>query len=137
MIWAWEFPDEYWAAGNNRSNTLNADSHWIVYQNRLKEMWPYVKAVAELRAKCGAVVGDDAAAAAEKLANTARQLQFYMQQHTDQLRAGPEGVTLWADQDFVQEVKNSVTVSDAKDDKFSKEFDAAFDALLNLLKRHA
>lgn len=89
---------------------------------------PYVKAVAELRAKCGAVVGDDAAAAAEKQANTARQLQFYMQQHTDQLRAGAEGVSLWADQNFVQVVKNSVTVSDPKDDKFSKEFEAAFDA---------
>lgn len=66
------------------------------------ELCPYVRAVAELRAKCGAVFGDDAAAACEKLAIEARHLRFYMEQDVSMKRAG-DAVNLWSDQELVQE----------------------------------
>ena len=137
IIEGWEFPELYREAMRNRSRTDEdeAEGHWHVYQNRLKEMWPYVKAVAELRAKCGAVFGDSAADACEKLAMAARALRFHMEQDVQIKRAG-ESVRQWTDQDHVREVSENVLAQKGSKDKLSTEFETAFRALLNLLKPH-
>lgn len=138
LIEGWEFPETYWQSGigSKRSNSEEADAYRHVYHRRMKELWPSIKAVADMRSKAGAILGEEVARNVEDLAKKARELDFYFQQDVDQRRAGPEGVKQWTDQDFVTRVKKSVVAENPPDDKFSKEFEEIFDRLLIRLRPH-
>jgi hypothetical protein len=137
LIQGWEFPQAYWEAARNRdrTNIEEADGFWHVYQNRLKELWPSVKAVADLRAKCGATFGDSVADACEKLSIAAQGLRFYMEEDVEIKRAG-DAVRQWGDQEHVRNVRGNVLVQKGSKDKLSTEFEGALKALLDLLKPH-
>ena len=138
LIEGWEFPESYWsrAPGVTSSNSEEAEAYRHVYHRRMKELWPSIKAVADLRARSGAVLGEDVAKEIEVLAKKARELDFFFQQDVDQRRAGPEGVRRWTDQAFVERVKQSVVVHDPPDDRFSREFEALLKALLDRVNTH-
>lgn len=137
LVEGWEFPETYWQVARNgvRSNIEEANGFSHVYQNRLKEMWPSVKAVADMRAKCGAIFGDAAADACENLAIAARHLKFYMDEDVEIKRAG-DAVRQWGDQDHVRAIRGNVLRTKGSDDKLSTDFEAAFKALLDHLIPH-
>ena len=136
LIEGWEFPESYWSKGPTarRSNTEEAAAYSHVYHRRMKELWPSIKAVADLRARAGAILGEDAARDLENLAKKARELDFFFQRDVEARRAGPEGVKQWTDQGFVERVRQSIVAHDPPDDRFSKEFDALLYALLERVK---
>jgi len=138
MIDGWEFPETYWRRGvsASRSHDEEADAYQHVYQNRLKELWPYLRGLLDLRPKCGAVLGDDAAQGIHNLVAKARELQYYMQERVAELRAGPAVVAKWSDQAFVQKVRASVVVSTPPNDTYSHEFETALSSVLEQLKPH-
>lgn len=134
----WEFPAEYHALppGAARTDAQEADAWAHVYLNRWKALWPRVLRIAKLRAKIGAILGDDVADKAEQLARIARQLKFWMEHDVSQKRAGPEIVAHW-DQNFVQAVRRSVTLADGtRNDAYSQEFIQARESLLSLIRQH-
>ena len=136
VITAGEFPAEYWAS-KARSNAQEADGFAKVYQGRWKHLWPQIEQLAILRAKAGALFGEEVASALDELARKARELQGFMENHLSELRAGPEIVSQWADQEWVRRVRNSVSV-DPQDhtDDYSKEFEEKFEKLEKLVKPH-
>lgn len=138
LIEGWEFPESYWSRGPaaRRSNTEEAEAYRHVYHRRIKELWPSIRAVADLRARAGAVLGEETAKDLENLAKKARELDFFFEQDVDARRAGPEGVKQWTDQGFVERVRQSVVVHDPPDDRFSKEFEERLRTLLERVKPH-
>jgi hypothetical protein len=138
MIEGWEFPEVYWQAGpgRTRTNSETADAYLHVYNRRMNELWPNIKAVADLRAKAGAVLGEGTATDLEDLAKKARELQFYFSQHVDQKRTGSDGVKLWADQDYVERVEKSVVAHDPFEDRFSREFEEILERTLVRVRIH-
>lgn len=139
LIEPWEFPEDYWSPGGGvraRTNVEKANAFQYVYFGRKKELWPYLKSLIDLRPKCGAVLGEDVAKAIEELAKKARELQFFMDQQVDQMRAGEEIVRGWGDQDFIEKVKASVKVDGGRDDDFSIEFEEDLKELLELVRPH-
>jgi hypothetical protein len=136
LIEGWEFPESYWegAPSKRRSNAEEADAYRHVYHRRMQELWPSIKAAADLRAKAGAVLGEETAKDLEDLAKKARELDFFFQQDVDQRRAGPEGVKQWSDQDFVARVKKSVVAQEPAEDGFSKEFEEILERTLGRLR---
>jgi hypothetical protein len=138
LIEGWEFPESYWSRGptSRKSNTEEAEAYRHVYHRRIKELWPTIRAVADLRARAGAVLGEETAKDLENLAKKARELDFFFEQDVDARRAGPEGVKQWTDQGFVERVRQSVVVHDPPDDRFSKEFEEMLRTLLERVKPH-
>jgi hypothetical protein len=138
LIEGWEFPESYWSRGPaaRRTNTEEGEAYRHVYHRRMQELWPMIKAVADLRARAGVVLGEETAKDLEDLAKKARELDFFFQQDVEARRAGPEGVKQWTDQEFVKRVQQSVVVHDPPDDRFSKEFEALFETLLERVRPH-
>lgn len=136
MIDGWEFPQPFTGLSGAGNEQLG-DAYAHVYGNRFKELWPHVRALADLRARCGEGLSDDVAKEVENLAMKARTLQFFMHEHVEQMRAGPEVVKMWTDQEFVKKVKSSVYADgDAPDDQYSREFEAQFQRLRRLLGQY-
>lgn len=133
----WEFPPEYYAVtGRARTNDEEASAWEHVYTTRWKELWPRVLRLAKLRAKVGALLGDDVADAAETFARIAKQLKFWMEHDISQKRAGPEIVAHW-DQNFAARVRQSVSLTDGtRNDAYSREFIVARDRVLSMLRIH-
>jgi hypothetical protein len=137
LIEGWEFPDGYWERkrAGSLTNSYEADALWHVYRQRLEAVWPSLNKVVGLRAKCGAVFGDEAADSCHKLAIAARHLRLHMEEAVAVVRAG-DAAKDWSDQAFVKEVRENLLVAPgSRDDKLSREFEAAFDALPKTLKR--
>jgi len=96
----------------SKSDAEQASFQWHIYRNRLKEMWPYLRELLELRAKAGAVLGDAIAGEIEAVAKQVRMVSFYMQEHVSQLRDGAEAVAQWSDQDHVALTKRVLSTKD-------------------------
>lgn len=140
LVEGWEFPEDYWAKrahGQQLTADDDANAWWYVYQNRLKEVWPHMQAVARLRAKAGAAAGDDVAAACEELLLGARRLRFHMEDDARR-RADPEQMPArnrrraedrWPD--LLIPVRGAT-----RNDAISVEFERPFAALVELLRRH-
>ena len=131
LLEPWEFPEQSFWELNQLTEVEQADAYWHVYQNRLKEMWPQMKALADCRAKAG-ILGDPVADAVEELAKTGRRLSFYMQDHTRVIRAG-ESVAGWTDQVHVAKVKG-VLATRGTNEPISNEFEEAMKVLLKKLE---
>lgn len=134
MIEPFEFPGDYYELpqGTQRSNTEEADALLHVYKNRWLELWPHIKALADLRPKVGTVLGDDVLQASEELATTARQLWFWME-HAVAVRRAGEGVHQWTDQTFVAQIRPHVHTPD-ESDAYSIEFIAKRQTVIDLIK---
>lgn len=133
-ISAGEFPPAYRATVAHSSEE-EAGGYAHVYEGRWKHLGPQIQQLATLRAKAGALLGDDVADALEGVARKARELHNFMTDSVAQYRAGPEIVREW-DQEWVELVKKSVKADPSRDDKYSKEFEEKFAALENLLRPH-
>lgn len=135
FISAWEFPDSYRERrhGETPTNADLAAEHAHVYRERLKVLWPYIQACAELRAKAGAVFGDDCAGALEALAKKAREFEFVVAEYVAQLRVGPEVVRQWTDQKWAERVRASISASGERDDPLSLEFEEKMKGLMKFV----
>lgn len=137
MIWAGEFPPEYYETGHqDRTNALVSRAYQHVYGARWKELWPYVSALAKLRPLAGAVFDDSVAKAVEDLARKARELQFLQEQDIQHKRDGDELVGQYGDQNFVRRVRDSVQATKDSDDPLTMEFEAEMKKLLDLLSKY-
>jgi hypothetical protein len=131
---AWEFPVDYHKSMTH-TDAEEADAFQHIFNTRLKQLWPQYLKVATLRAKAGAVLGEEFATSIEKLARKVRWLEFFMKQKVAQLRAGPAIVAQWSDQDYVVRVDQSVVVDpDNHGDSYSVEFETMFAELDGLLR---
>lgn len=137
FIDAWEFPESYRQrrVGERPTRDQEAAEFAHAYQARLQSLWPYIRKCVELRAKAGAVFGDDCAQDLEKLAKKAREFEFIVAEYVEQLRVGPEIVKLWTDQKWVGRVKESIKTSSERDDPFSGEFEDAMRCLIAHIER--
>ena len=129
--WYYEKPEQE----RSREDEAKAWAH--IYNNRYsKHLGPQVVEIAKLRAKALVLLGDDIAKGMTDLAKQARWLSLMFQERYNQIKAGPEIVKQWTNQEFVKRVKNSVTTdaSENPDDDFSLAFEKAFANLLRLLK---
>ena len=133
-----EFPRWYLQQEPSRTNDDEARAYGWLYQRRWRFLWPYLRQLAHLVPKAGAILGDETAGTAEKLVRHTRRLNFFMAQRVKQLRAGEAIVATWSDQKFVALVKSSVDTGTTDDhtDQFSREFEDNFNALLSLLNPH-
>jgi hypothetical protein len=68
--------------------------------------------LARLRARVGAVFGDDVAKAAELLVRKTGELRGFMHRRVAQIRAGDEAVSQWLDQDLQVRVRASAQTED-------------------------
>jgi hypothetical protein len=136
FIEAWEFPPAYLQRPTGqRTIDEEADAYAHVYAERRKFLWPYIKAVVDLIPKCGAVLGDEVANRLEKLARTARKLEFY-HQYDVAARRDPEGGANWTDKDLPKRAREGAEVYPDRNDAFSLEFEAAYRAVLDSIKRN-
>lgn len=133
-----EFPADYHSVpSEQRNDALKARAWAHVYENRWKLLEPQMLKLATVRARAGAVLGDDVAEAIEQLAKKGRQLQGYFQNRVEQIREGDELVALYPDQNWVKRVKRSVRANvepATRDDDYSKEFEEKFAALEQLVR---
>jgi hypothetical protein len=138
MFKAWEFPASYYAEEPDaHSDDDEADAIKHVYNNRLQHVWPHIIKLAQMRGEIGAVLGDDVADAAEKLARIAEQLKSWMERDVELHRAGNDFVDRIHDKAYVARVRSSVVMEDnTPTDPFSLEFIRARDALLALVRPH-
>jgi hypothetical protein len=138
FISAGEFPASYRmrAPGAPVTHEDRAAEYRHAYANRFQVLWTHILALANLRPRAGVALGDAVADAAERLAKVARQLDWYMTEHVAQLRAGPETVAGWQDQQTVVKVEAGVTVDAGRNDAYSREFEKALNELLELVKQH-
>ena len=134
----WEFPDDYNLKPSRERTADDEVKAWEhVYNNRWKHLHPQILKVAQLRAKVGAVLGDNAADAAEKVARAAKKLEFWWGRDLEQKSAGADAVAARRDQNIVDEVRQSIVLADGtKNDKYSREFSSAADSLLALAQPH-
>ena len=133
---AGEFPAVY-SATRDRTAEGEAFGWMIVYQHRWKLIEPQVLELAKLRARAGAVLGEDVATAIEQLAKKGRELQNFMDQRVEQIRSGPEIVAMWPDQAWIERVQQSLVANPdpgARDDTYSGEFEERFQCLENLVR---
>lgn len=131
-----EFPAGYHQLVNPNNNA-QASAWAYIYKGRWALLEPQILRLATLRAKAGALLGDECAAALEELAKKARQLHGYFQEKVVQFRSGPNIVALWPDQKWVQLVNDSVQANPQQPtDKYSLEFEEKFEALKRLIQPH-
>ncbi len=137
LLVAAEFPESYRnrRMGEQPTRDEEAREHAFVYQNRLRTLWPYISECAKLRPKAGITFSDDCADALESLAKKARELEFIVSEYVEQLRVGPEVVSMWSDQDWVKRVKECVHAYPGKNDPLSVEFEAAMQKLIRFLSQ--
>ena len=135
---AGEFPPAYHQmTSEQRTNDDEARAWAYVYEGRYKLVRRQIWVLARLRARSGAVLGDESAAAIETLARKARELGNFMNERVAQYRAGEHIVAQWPDQGWVRRVRDSVEVNpDDHSDRYSREFDEAFEALQGKLRPH-
>lgn len=130
-----EFPPWYHAL-KDPSDTQISMAYACVYQNRWQPLSDQMIVLAKLRARAGALLGEQVATAIESLARKGRELHRFMEDRVDQYRDG-ELVKQRPDQDWIAHVKASVTAAadpKARDDRYSKEFDAEFSKLEQLVQ---
>lgn len=122
MYEGWEFPTEYYQKPRNERTAEEEAKAWMhVYNNRWKEVWPHVKALADMRAKIGTILGDEVMVDAEALARCARQLQNWMQ-HDAAAKMAAFDERAYASEEFTREAHQHVTVMPERNDKYSREF---------------
>jgi hypothetical protein len=130
-----EFPPAYHAAQPPRSNTAEARGWAFLFERRYRLLNNQIMRLAKLRAKAGALLSEDSAEALEALARKARELHNFFQEKVAQIRAGPNIVSQWPDQQWVQRVNQSVEVNpEDHSDRYSLEFEAKFAKLMTLLE---
>lgn len=134
MIFTPEFPASYHQS-NQRSRKEEADGYAHVYDGRWKLLGPQILRLATLRAKAGALLSEDCAKALEELARKARELHNFFGHQIEQIRVGPDIVSQWPDQRWVQKVKGAIEVNpDDHSDPYSLEFETKFDTLRKSLE---
>lgn len=132
-----EFPPEYYTvSGRGRTQTQEAEGWAFLYRNRWGRLEQQMVKLAEQRARAGAVLGEGAAQALEDLARKGRELHDFMRHRVEQIRVGETIVSQWPNQEWVEQVKNSVEVKDPDkcDDSYSKEFEQKFKQLEQIVK---
>lgn len=131
MIVGWEWPG--WASEGPRAGERYGDQianeYRHVYTNRTRELFAFVRACLDLRARAWAVFGEECAISLENLARKAREFEFIAEEFVEQIRVGPKIVNSWNDQEWVARVKGSIGVTSSRDDPYSLEFEAAFHRL--------
>jgi len=134
-----ELPADYYTvSGDARSPTQEARGWAHVYEGRWKLLEPQLLELARLRARAGAVLGDEVADAIESLAKKGRELHGFFQDRVEQIRSGEAIVSQWADQDWVKRVNEALTADPdrrTRDDRYSREFEDKFRALEALVSR--
>jgi hypothetical protein len=130
---AWEFPPAYHSNSNRTSNDEAAG--WaFVFQKRWDHLSPEILRLATLRAKAGAILSDDCAAALGELAKKARELNNCFGDRVEQIRVGANIVAQWTDQDWVKRVKKSVEKVPEESDPYTEEFEQKVKTLKDLLE---
>jgi hypothetical protein len=130
----WEFPPDYDVlTQHGRDDEAKAWAH--LFTNRFRGLAEQVNRLATLRAKAGALLNEECAAALEELARKARSLRYMFQQKVEHRRVGPDIVAQWPDQAWVKQVDQSVEVNPQNHtDAFSIDFEARYAALMSLVK---
>lgn len=132
---AWEFPAAYHEMSKTeRSDAAEAEAWKHAYNTRFQQLWPQVLKLAEMRGEIGAVLSDPVADAAERLARKAKELKYWMEHDLDLKRAGDDFVARVHDARYVARVRASVVAHDEQDDQLSREFIAAREKLLALVR---
>jgi hypothetical protein len=134
---AGEFPSEYYTvSGPGRTPSQEADGWAFLYRNRWARVGHQMAKLAELRARAGAVLGEEAAQALEGLARKGRELHDFMRHRVEQIRVGEAIVSQWPNQDWVEQVKDGVDLKapDKRDDAYSKEFEEKLAKLEKIVK---
>jgi hypothetical protein len=133
-----EFPPGYHnVVPNERTSAQEADGYAYVYTRRYKMVRRQILIVARLRARAGALFGDDLPKRMEELARRAGALRTLMQEYVAQIRAGENIAAQWPNQDWNARVRESVTVDpDNHTDRFSREFEEKFEAVEDVLKKY-
>ena len=127
----------------SRATRIRSDpemaSDWAhVFQGRWGLVDPQLIELARLRAKAGAVLGDEVADLIEKLARKGRELHGFFQDRVEQFRVGEAVVAGWPDQHWVERVRQSVEANpdkSARNDRYSVEFEEAHRALNTAVER--
>jgi hypothetical protein len=133
MYLASEFPAAY-HANANRTHQDEADGWAYVFKNRWDLLGTHILRLATLRAKAGALLSDDCATALEGLARKGRELHNFFADRIEQYRVGPNIVSQWTDQKWVQRVRDSVAVIPGdRSDPYSVEFEEKFASLKRLI----
>jgi hypothetical protein len=131
----WEFPHVY-LTRTNPTNDEKAEAYTQLYRARWRLIEPQIEVLTRLRARVGALLGDDVAAAMEKLIRTARELERYFNLHIMQINPGEKVTVQLRDQATVERIRSSVSAPDNHSDSYSVEFEAAFSNLQALLKHY-
>jgi hypothetical protein len=131
-----EFPPGYHnVVPNERTSVQQAAGYARVYNRRYKMVRRQILVVARLRARAGALFGDDLPKRMEELARKAGSLRTFMQEYVAQIRAGENIAAQWSNQDWNARVRESVKVDpDNHTDPFSLEFEQKFQAVEDLLQ---
>lgn len=129
---AGEFPAGYSTGG---TPTQEAEAWAYVLQNRYDLLKPQILRLATLRAKAGALLSEETAEALGALARKASELHNFFRHRIEQIRVGPNIVSMW-DQQWVQKVNYSWQLGlQGQTDPYSLEFDQKFEALMKLVRQ--
>lgn len=130
-----EFPPTYRSQPSPRSYADEFTGWAYVFENRYSMLSAQIMRLATLRAKAGALLSDESAAALEALAKKGRELHGFFQDRLEQIRVGPNIVSQWTDQNWVKRVNASFQViPQDHTDPYSLEFEEKFKALMRLIK---
>jgi hypothetical protein len=131
-----EFPPSYHLRLEPRTDAEEAKAWAYVYRRRYRRLNKQILRLAILRAKAGALLSEESAAGLEDLARKARELRGFFQNKINQIRAGQQAVNQWRNQRWVKRVNEAVKLEPPNDhsDPYSLEFEAKFDALMDLVR---
>lgn len=120
---------------NERTNMQEAAGYARVYNRRYNMVRRQILVLARLRARAGALFGDELSKRMEELVRKAGSLRAFMQEYVAQIRAGENVAAQWPNQDWNARARDSVTVDpDNHTDPFSLEFEQKFQAVEDLLQ---
>jgi hypothetical protein len=121
---------------NQRHDALNARVFAHAYNRRYKMVRRQILVVARLRARAGAVFGDELANKMEELVRVAGRLHTYFQEYVVMIREGREVLATRVDQDWQATVRAAVKVDpEHRTDPYSLEFEQKLKAIDDLLAK--
>lgn len=134
-----EFPPDYHAAlatFGERTAVQEAKGWAYVYNARYRMVRRQILVLARLRARAGAVLGEDMATAIEQLVRKAGELHGLMRARVEQYRAGDDVVNQRPNREWNARVREGVEVPPEHDDRFSREFEERLKGLDDRLERY-
>jgi hypothetical protein len=133
---AGEFPPAYRKLQKPTSPTDEARAWAYLFDNRYALLEAQIQKLATLRAKAGALLSDESAAALGDLARKARQLHGFFRDRVEQIKLGPEALDQLPDPSWVEQTNSSFKTKSPDDhsDKYSVEFEQKVSAVMDLVE---